>query len=239
MSEVVNNRDEEPSYPIVPANRAHDPSYYVPPYDRDTELEPNFFCRARNTKREKYCRARAGQGTDHLGQGRCKNHGGSTPIKHGRYSDVIGSSVGEHLDRLALETEKEQLDVIPEAQLLRALTLDAGERWTEFFDAIIAWNEEESAEAAIEKRRPRFLGVPDMKDLGDLAKKTAEIINMVHKQRATNAIGMADFFRLMVAMSDEVLGLTTKHFGKRVPQEIIDGFTEDIQKKWQGIRLKV
>ena len=31
----------------------------------------------------------AGHGTNHLGQGKCKYHGGSSPIKHGLYSTVV------------------------------------------------------------------------------------------------------------------------------------------------------
>ena len=31
----------------------------------------------------------AGHGTNHLGQGRCKYHGGCSPIKHGLYSTVV------------------------------------------------------------------------------------------------------------------------------------------------------
>ena len=35
------------------------------------------------------CRRMAGHGTNHLGQGKCKYHGGSSLIKHGLYSTVV------------------------------------------------------------------------------------------------------------------------------------------------------
>ena len=35
------------------------------------------------------CGRMAGHGTNHLGQGKCKYHGGSSPIKHGLYSTVV------------------------------------------------------------------------------------------------------------------------------------------------------
>ena len=35
------------------------------------------------------CRRMAGHGTNHLGQGKCKYHGGCSPIKHGMYSTVV------------------------------------------------------------------------------------------------------------------------------------------------------
>lgn len=229
---------QEKSWSVIPAGKEHDPFYYVPPYDATVELQPNYFCRARNTKREKYCRAKAGQGTDHLAQGRCRNHGGATPITHGRYSDVLRGSVGEHLDRLTLETEKEQLDVLPEAQMLRAIVLSVGEKWEKFFEGITSYNDDEAREARAEERRPKFLAVPELADLADLAKKTAEIVNMVHKQRSSNAISLPDFHRLMAAMAGITATLLEKYFKNRVPQDVIDSFTTDLAKEWQTIKLK-
>jgi hypothetical protein len=52
------------------------------------KLEPNYYCRGWNAKREKYCRHRAGHGTDHNGVGRCSFHGGNIDnadkLKHGQ-----------------------------------------------------------------------------------------------------------------------------------------------------------
>lgn len=41
------------------------------------------------------CRNPAGFKTEHPGVGRCRNHGGCTPIKHGRYSIYVRSTLGE------------------------------------------------------------------------------------------------------------------------------------------------
>jgi hypothetical protein len=231
------------SYPIIPAGEENSPDFYIPPYDKDVELAPNYFCRARNTKREKYCRARAGQGTTHLGLGRCKNHGGSVPIIHGRYSDVALGTMAEHIEQLELEEEKEKLDVIPEATLLRALTRNAMERFDEFVAAIMAWNAEEDIEAKATKTRPRFIAVPDINHLADLAKKTAEIVNMVHKQRSANAIALSDFYRLMGAMADSVSTQLDKYLARYVnagaiEQDTIDRMTAAIQEDWRTIKLK-
>jgi hypothetical protein len=225
-------------FTIVPAGKEHDPEYYVPPYDKDVELPPNYFCRARNTKREKYCYARAGQGTDHLGQGRCRNHGGSTPIVHGRYSDVVRDSIAEQLEKLELETEKEQMDVLPEAQFLRAIARDVTERFTNFRDAIIAWNEAEAGDAKIEKRKPLLHKVPDMMDVAEVVKKIAEVVNMVHKQRSANAISLSDFYRLMGAMAEVVANQTEKKFKGRVPQHVVDEYVESVQEEWRKIKVK-
>jgi hypothetical protein len=222
---------------IIPSGKENDPFYYVPPYDRDVQLEPNFFCRGRNTKREKYCRARAGQGTEHLGQGRCKNHGGSTPIVHGRYSEVVRDSLGEHIDRLELESEKEKLDILPEATLMRGIVLEMSEKWERIIAALIAWNEAESVEAAAMERRPKFMHVPQITELADLAKKTAEVVNMVHKRRAANAITLPDFHRLMARMADVVVVEADK-LERFCPVEKIDAFKQAVDKGWREIKLK-
>lgn len=222
---------------IIPAGMQEHPDYYVPPYDKDVELQPNYFCRARNVKREKYCRARAGQGTDHLGQGRCKNHGGSVPIKSGRYSDVVRHSLGEQIERLEMEDEKDQLDILPEATLLRGITSDMLERWNEFFNGVIEWNKQEDIEAKEQERRPKFVNVPDLKDLGDLTKKVAEIVNMVHKQRSANAISMPDLIRVMQAMAQVLIDATEKHLKGRVPQQVVDTYIETVQSEWRKIKL--
>lgn len=223
---------------VIPAGQENDPNYYVPPYDRSIELQPNFFCRARNVKREKYCRARSGQGTDHLGQGRCKNHGGSVPITHGRYSEVTRDSLGEHIERLELEDEKDKLDILPEATMLRGIVLESLEKWKEYRDAMIAWNAAEQDESQAEERRPKFMRVPELSELGDMVKKTAEIVNMVHKQRSANAISMTDFLKLMGIMAETVVKMTEKHLKNRIPQQKIDEFLDDLQKEWRSIKMK-
>jgi hypothetical protein len=66
----------------------------------------------------KPCTQTAGWGTDHPGEGACKLHGGCTPIKHGRYSQIkghLGDKIQEHLDR------PDPLNLLPELASLMAL----------------------------------------------------------------------------------------------------------------------
>ena len=60
------------------------------------QIQPHdsFYCEARN-RQGKPCRLRAGWGTNHVGHGRCKLHGGKSPgapkgnknaLKHGNYT---------------------------------------------------------------------------------------------------------------------------------------------------------
>lgn len=85
-----------------------------------------------------FCTRPAGWGTDHVGQGRCKLHAGSTPIKHGRYSTVKRPRIRELLD--AFDNDPDPLDIAPEIKLLRALILDYIERYDEQTDALLAWH---------------------------------------------------------------------------------------------------
>jgi len=50
--------------------------------------DASYFCGARN-RAGKPCQQRAGWGTGHPRIGRCKLHGGASPIKHGLYSKVV------------------------------------------------------------------------------------------------------------------------------------------------------
>jgi hypothetical protein len=63
----------------------HPDSYRYVPDKYEGKLEPNYYCRGWNAKREKYCRSLAGMGTDHPGVGRCKFHdgGGDARVKTG------------------------------------------------------------------------------------------------------------------------------------------------------------
>lgn len=84
------------------------------------------------------CKKQAGWGTDHRGQGRCRLHGGATPIKHGRYSKIQRPRLRELIDEF--ENDPAPLDLLPEVKLLRALLTDFIERYDEFVDSVHAWH---------------------------------------------------------------------------------------------------
>src|SRR5690554_1667741 len=84
------------------------------------------------------CKKQAGWGTDHLGQGKCRLHGGATPVKHGRYSTITRPRIRELLDQF--ENDAEPLNLLPEVKLLRALLTDFVERYDEITEATLAWH---------------------------------------------------------------------------------------------------
>ncbi|MFW8627673.1 hypothetical protein [Deinococcus sp. ME38] len=89
-------------------------------------------------KAGQYCKNAAGKGTDHVGQGRCRLHGGATPIKHGRYSRIQRPRLQTLMAELAKDADP--LDVTQELLILRALVTDYIERYDALTDAVIAWH---------------------------------------------------------------------------------------------------
>jgi hypothetical protein len=85
------------------------------------------------------CKLPAGHGTNHVGQGRCKLHGGNNPVKHGRYSKINRPRIRELLDEF--EEQGDELNLVPELHMLRALITDYIERYDAQTEALIAWHE--------------------------------------------------------------------------------------------------
>lgn len=105
------------------------------------KLEPNHFCRGWNAKRQKYCRARAGWGTEHHGVGRCRHHGGRREgdprVTTGRYRSIetprIAELIAQHLE------DADPLNTLPDLAAARALFQDFVERYDEATAALTAW----------------------------------------------------------------------------------------------------
>lgn len=111
------------------------------------KLEPNYYCRGWNAKRAKYCRHRAGHGTEHVGVGRCKGHGGGSDdrIIHGqdrRYTFPTTKRIAALVEQF--ENDPAPLNLLPELALLRAIVVDFIERYDVITAALIAWHAERS-----------------------------------------------------------------------------------------------
>jgi hypothetical protein len=94
-------------------------------------------CGAR-TRGGGHCRKGSGWGTDHPGQGRCKLHGGATPIKHGRYSSIQRPALRQLIEKH--EADPDPLNVLPELAAARALFQDFIERYDTWREAVLAWH---------------------------------------------------------------------------------------------------
>lgn len=79
-------------------------------------------CGAKKRQGPGNCRRPAGWGTDHAGVGRCKLHGGSNPVKHGRYSTVTRTKLATLIAEY--EADPDPLNALPELATMRALLKD-------------------------------------------------------------------------------------------------------------------
>lgn len=89
------------------------------------------------------CQKEPGWGTDHVGQGRCRLHGGATPIKHGMRSTIIRSPLRDLIEHHAANPDP--LNILGELAIVRALLDDYINRYEEFRDALLAWHDSYSA----------------------------------------------------------------------------------------------
>lgn len=78
------------------------------------------FCNAK-TRQGTPCKHQAGWGTDHVGDGRCKMHGGNAgaPIKHGRYSVKHRQSLADKVSHFESDPAPYELD--GELAMMRAI----------------------------------------------------------------------------------------------------------------------
>ena len=94
-------------------------------------------CGAQKRQSEGECTRPAGWGTDHHpGQGRCKLHGGSVPVRHGRYSGVTRERIQELIAQF--EEEENPLDMTSELASCRALYQDYIELGAVVADSVLA-----------------------------------------------------------------------------------------------------
>lgn len=113
---------------------------YIPEEYVGHPIAPNAFCRAWNGKREKYCGSKAGHGTTHPGEGRCRTHEGR-PVTTGRsvrYHDLHHRTIGDLVKKF--QDDPDPLNILDELALARALLVDFVNRYAEFVDALLDWH---------------------------------------------------------------------------------------------------
>ena len=89
------------------------------------------------------CKKEAGWGTDHVGHGRCRLHGGlaGRPIETGeysRYSVITRPRLAELREHF--EKDPDPLNLLPEVLELRSRVADYSERYDAVTDALLAWH---------------------------------------------------------------------------------------------------
>lgn len=164
-----------------------------------------------------YCKREAGWGTDHTGQGRCRQHGGATPIKTGRYSKVERDRIQE-LVQQQQEHGGDPLDVEEELHMARALLTDFINRQKKLQEALIRWYEESD--------RDRPGQVPSLQDAVGMIDRISKMVKRVQDARSKNAISRPDLFRVITEMMRSV--------EMRVDDE---DTVEAIREDWLEIRV--
>jgi hypothetical protein len=176
-------------------------------------------CGARTSHGGK-CHQWPGWGTEHVGSGKCKLHGGATPVKHGRYSTIARSSIQQRLSELKAP-DADPLDLVEDLYLLRALTIDYIQRYDDFTEALLAWHTSFLTEETA--RKPRQL--LDVASASKLIVDCSRLIDTIHKIRAQQTISLETFKRLM-----EQMGIT-------VARHVDADTCAIIERAWGEIRV--
>lgn len=166
-----------------------------------------------------HCGQAAGWGTGHPGEGRCKLHGGKSPVRSGRYSTVSRPRIRDLIEQF--QGDDSPLDILPELAAARALFQDFIERYDEFTDALVAWHDSWGEERA---RKP--VQVLDISDAYRILSEVTKIAKRIEDVRAQNAISRQDFYRVMTEMG-RVVDLVVEDPKQR----------ERIHEGWMGIAL--
>lgn len=216
-----------------------DPHYNIPVEYIGNPIEPNFFCRAWNPKRNKYCRARAGQGTDHSGEGRCRVHSGNAPITHGKFSNVVRGELRDLLDHFEDQDDDEKLDLTSHGNLATAVAVNYANKYEAFVDALIAWNKKEAQDALLDERKPKFMNIPKLEDVVGALEKAANIIDKEKKQRQAGSIPAKEFNRVIKQMAKSVSDRIrefeeSNKIAVNDAEELLDKVRED----WREIRTR-
>lgn len=161
------------------------------------------------------CQRVAGWGTDHKGQGKCKQHGGATPIKHGRYSDIERDRISDLLQKF--EEDDDPLDILSEIAAARALLQDFIERYDQYLTALIAWYEDND-------QKPK-----NILDISEAIRFLEKVTKMAHRERRLqqdNAVSREDLKRVLVEMA------------RTVETEVQDKDTvRRIKDQWSNIQI--
>lgn len=216
------------------------------------------------TKAGTPCRREAGWGTDHPGQGRCKLHGGATPIKHGRYSTIQRPRLRELLDQY--DNDPTPMDLLPEVKLLRALLTDFVERYDEVTDALLAWHNSwgDRYREAVDEWREKTLrrlenggwqdteadDLPDPPDPLDymtkprqmlditsaagLVDKVGAMVDRIERHKREGSITLETLDRVLEQLGMEVVHALTEEVKDAAARSLV---LANIERRWGSIRL--
>lgn len=201
------------------------------PHDRSEMPEPHDRCGATAKRTRQPCQRPAGWGTDHPGLGRCKLHGGATPIRSGRYSGIKRDDFKARIDRFLADPDP--LDLADEIAMLRAFLEDFVDRWDDIFGpdgALLAWHESFNTGESIPKPRQ----MPDFATLTVLVDRVGKMVERTHKMKTEGAISMATLMRVVEQMGADLVAAINEQGLSRDQSERL---VRAIETRWRSIRL--
>lgn len=194
------------------------------------------FCGAK-TRAGTPCRKTAGWGTDHVGVGRCRLHGGATPIKHGARSQLrrygrLNHRIGELIE--VYEQDPDPTNILSEIAAMRALFHDWIERYEEWKEQMLLWwatvtgrksqnPEVAAARLVLNDAAPRQL--MDISDGGRLISEATKMVARLEKIRSQDAISRPELARIWQEM------------WRAVQMECDEDTADRIREAWLRIRL--
>lgn len=172
----------------------------------------------RGEHRGEPCKRPAGTGTKHLGTGRCRHHGGNARFKHGWYSSITHTRIAGVLDDIA-KMEMNVMDLVPEANLLRAMTIDFVNQYDTFVEALMAWYADPESNS-----RPRK--VMDIADAAHLVESISRVVHRMHQIQNEGSISLETFKRV------------TEYMGLIVTKYLKDPIAlQQIESEWMDLAL--
>lgn len=160
-------------------------------------------CGADKKQTEGTCENIAGFRTDHPGSGRCYLHGGRSPIKHGMYSKIEHSRLGELV--AAHRENPDPFNLLPELALLRAILEDLVERWESIYGpdgALLAWHESYKL-GEMSSPKPRQL--PDFASLSSVADRVGGMVERIQRLRREQSLSVVTLHRVVEQLGAEVV----------------------------------
>lgn len=141
-----------------------------------------------------------------------------TTNSRGAYKYVRFNKIRDLMTRLS-RIEFNAMDLIPEANLLRALTVDFIERYEEFSEALMAWYHDPES-----KTKPRR--VMDISDASYLIESISRVVQRMHQIQSQGAISLETFKRV------------TERMGMIVANNVKDPLVlNKIEEEWMQLSL--
>jgi hypothetical protein len=113
-------------------------------------------------------------------------------MTHGWYTSINHTRLKEIMETLS-SIDQNQMDLLPEVQLLRAMTVDFVNRYEAFSEALMAWYL-----APESTQRPRR--IMDIQDASHLIESISRVAQRLHQIQSEGAISLETFKRVTEQM---------------------------------------